>query len=103
LGGGIGVRGGEGVGDVVLGLRLGVGEQPLARLNPQRVLRSAALEDVVRARVDGVGDEAVRDGAPAVAEQDVGPVVAGGRVVGGIAVQLEHAAGQRVTVGRVRV
>src|SRR5207249_1231173 len=76
-GGGIGVEGGVGVGDVVLGLRLGAGEQPLTLLNAIDVLGAAAREDVVRSGIDRIGHEAVRDRAAAVAQQDVAPVVAG--------------------------
>ena len=59
---GVGVRGGVGVGDVVLGLRLGVGEQPPALLDAQGVLGAAAGEDVVGVGVDRVGDERGGDG-----------------------------------------
>src|SRR6266480_934550 len=53
-GGRIGVHRGEGMADVILGLRLGVGKEPLALLDSQRVLGAAALENVVGSGVDRV-------------------------------------------------
>src|SRR5262249_5684737 len=50
---------GEGVFDVVLGLRLGGGEQPGPLLDAQRVLGAAGLEDVVGVVAGLVGHEAV--------------------------------------------
>ena len=71
---GVDVGGGVGVGDVVLGLRLAVLEQPLALLDAQGVLGAAAGEDVVRLGVDRVGHESGGERAAGIGV-DLVPVV----------------------------
>lgn len=81
---GVGVRGGVSVGDVVLCLRLGFGEQPSPLLDAQGVLGAATRIDVVAVGVDGVRHEARREstagrGAVDLVSEDLVPVVRGGR------------------------
>src|SRR5262249_14871594 len=101
-----------GVGDVVLALRLAVLEQPLARLDAQDVLGTAASVDVVAVGVDRVGHEGGRQrpgrvgrGVGRVVGEHLVPVVRGGRRTrcaqhtgGGVAVQLEQVQGKGVAV-----
>ena len=94
------IQGSEGVNDVVLGLRLRIGEQPWSLLDARYVFGTAALEDVVLRRVHPVGHELTRSGC-IVCRENVAPVVAAHRiVVSRIGVELEEPAGERISITR---
>src|SRR5262249_19401084 len=102
---GVYVGGGVGVGNVAAGLRLGVLEPPRPRLGPLGV-PGAAGEDTLPSGLACTGHEtpggrAAGTGPVDHVEEDVVPVVRGGRGTrraqdprGGVAVELEGAAGE---------